>query len=74
MSSRIEVVQCVENDSEALEPSDVEIGVLDVCMMRFDLDIRVEFPGGLLCNLRYTRLSACCSIQKEKILPKLSTS
>lgn len=52
MAARIEVVECVEDDVEALEPRDVELRVLDVVVVRCDLGRRVEFAGGLLRDLR----------------------
>ena len=51
MPSRVEIVQGVEDQVEALEPLYVELGIFDVCVMRFKSDVRVEFGGGLFGNL-----------------------
>jgi len=51
VSARIDIVQRVEYKCEALIPLDIELGVFDVGMVGFDLDIGVEFPGGFLCDL-----------------------
>lgn len=51
MPSCIEVVQRIENNREALKPFDVEIWVLDICVMRFQFHIRIEFSSSILRNL-----------------------
>ena len=51
MPSRIEVVKCVEDERKALEPLYVELRIFDVCMVRLELDVRIEFGGTLLCDL-----------------------
>ena len=53
MTSRLQVVKRIEYDRKAFEPANVELWVLDIGMVRFDLDVGVEFSGGLLRNLRY---------------------
>lgn len=57
MAARIEVVERVEDDVEALEPCDIELRVLDVVVVCCDLGRRVEFAGGFLCDLRKSALS-----------------
>ena len=47
VTSRLEVVQGIEDDGEAAEPLDVELRILNVAMMCHDVDIGVEF----LCRL-----------------------
>jgi hypothetical protein len=54
---RIEIVQRVEDDAECLEPRDIEARVLDVVVICFDLDFRVEFACRFFCNLSH--VSAC---------------
>ena len=51
MPPSVQIVERVEDEVEALEPVDVELGIFDVGMMRFDLDVRVEFAGGLFRDL-----------------------
>jgi hypothetical protein len=51
VTPRIEIVESVEDDSEALEEVDVELGIFDVRVVRFDFDVWVELSGGLLGNL-----------------------
>lgn len=51
MPSSIEVVQRIEDYIEALEPLYIEPRILDVCMVCFELDVRVEFGGGLFRDL-----------------------
>lgn len=52
MSPRFKVVKSIEDEVEALEPVDVELRVFDVCVMRFELDVRIELGSGLFGNLR----------------------
>ena len=51
MPSRVEIVQGVEDKTEALEPLYVELRIFDVRVVRFKSDVRVEFGGGLFGNL-----------------------
>jgi hypothetical protein len=51
MSPGIHVVECIEDQTKALEPLDVEARVLDVRVDSFDLDVGVELARGLLRNL-----------------------
>lgn len=62
VATRLEVVQRVENDAERLEPRDVEFVVLDVGVVRLDVDVRVESASRFLCDLRHplARLQHAC--------------
>ena len=51
MPSRIEVVKGIEDERKVLEPLYVELRIFDVCMVRLELDVRIEFGGTLLCDL-----------------------
>ena len=51
MSPRIEIVQRIEDEAEALEPRDVELAILDVVVVRNDADVGVELAGRLFRNL-----------------------
>ena len=51
MPPRIEVIQRIKDNVERLEPGDVELRVLDVVVVRFDLDVGVELARRLFCNL-----------------------
>lgn len=42
MATRLQIVQRIEYDLKRLEPCNVELGVLDVVMVRLNLDVRVE--------------------------------
>jgi len=50
MSPRIEVVQRIEDEAEALEPRDVELAILDVVVVRNDADVGIELAGRLFRN------------------------
>ena len=58
MSSGIHVVERIEDDGEAVKPLNVELGLLDVGMMRDDLDIRVESLRRFLRDLSSCQLSS----------------
>ena len=51
MPSRIKVIKGIEDNREALEPCYVELRIFDVGMVGFQLDVRVEPSGALLCDL-----------------------
>lgn len=51
MSARIQVVQRVEDEVEALEPRDVELVVFDVVVVCYDVNIGVELGSRLFRNL-----------------------
>lgn len=51
MTPRINVVQGIEDNFEAGKPIDIELRIFDVGMISFELDVRVELGGALLCDL-----------------------
>lgn len=51
MPARVQIIERVENNLKALEPCNVEFGVLDVVMIGFNLDVRVESASGFFCDL-----------------------
>jgi hypothetical protein len=57
MSACIEVIERVKDDVELLEPRDVELRILDVVVVGFDLDVGIEllrrFFGNLLVVLAH---------------------
>jgi hypothetical protein len=58
MTPSFEIIKSVENDCKRFEEINIELRILDVCMMRFDGDVRIEFRGCLLCDLQMTTVSA----------------
>lgn len=56
----IQIVKRIEDDVETLKEFEIEVGVLDVCVMRFKLDVRIERRGALFCHLRMeSELEVC---------------
>lgn len=51
MSPRVQIVQRIEDEAEALEPGDTELAILDVVVVRYDADVGVELAGRLFRNL-----------------------
>ena len=51
MPPGVKIIQCIENHVEALEPFDIKIRVLNICMVGLKLDVGVEFPSSLLRDL-----------------------
>lgn len=51
MPPRIQIVERIENNLEALKKFDVELGVFDVCVVGFELDARIELRRRLFRNL-----------------------
>jgi hypothetical protein len=51
MSPGLKIIQRIKDHVEALEPLDIEVGVLDIGMVGLELDVRVEFPSSLLRDL-----------------------
>jgi hypothetical protein len=51
MSPRIQIIQRIENKAETLEPRDVELAILDVVVVRYDVDVGVELASRLFRNL-----------------------
>ena len=68
MTSRLQVVKRIEYDREAFEPANVELWVLDIGMMRFNLDVGVKLSGGLLRNLRYPFCQSVITLQLVQFL------
>ena len=52
MSPRIQVIQRIKDHSEALEPVNIELRILDVCMVSLELHVRVELVRRILSHLR----------------------
>lgn len=51
MSSRVQIVQRVENKSKLLKPFYVELRVFDIRVISFELNVRVEFGSRLFSYL-----------------------
>lgn len=51
VTSRINVVQGVERQFETSKPLDVELWILDICVVRNDLDVRIELLRRILGHL-----------------------
>lgn len=51
MPPRIQIVERIENNPEALKKLDVELEVFDVCVIGFELDARIKLRRGLFRNL-----------------------
>jgi hypothetical protein len=56
MPSGVQVVESIEDEGKALEPRNVEFVVLDVRMVRCDLDVWIEYLCSLLGNLDFCQL------------------
>ena len=56
MSSRVKVVQRIEDDIEAPKPRNIEVGIFDVRMVRFELDVGIELMRGFFCDLTKSAL------------------
>lgn len=54
MSARIQVVKGVENEIKRREPVHVELAILDVRMVCFELGLRSEFAGDFFRDLSVT--------------------
>lgn len=54
MSPRIQIIEGVEHNVESLEPFDVKVQILDVCMVGLQLNVWIEFPSGFLRDLSFT--------------------
>lgn len=50
MAARIQVVKGIENNVKAAKPFEAKLRILDVGMMGFDIDARVEAGSGLFGN------------------------
>ena len=51
MSPCVQIIKRIENKVETLEEFDVELGVLDIGMMRFELHLRVKLFRAFFRNL-----------------------
>lgn len=51
MPPRIQIVERIENNVEALKKLDVKLGVFDICVVGFELDARIELRRGRFRNL-----------------------
>jgi hypothetical protein len=61
MPARIQIIQRIEDEIERLEPCDIEPLILDIIMVRLDLDVRVEPARRLFRNLVASHISCCSS-------------
>ena len=52
MPPRIKIVQCIKYDTKLRKPFDIELCILDIGVIRFEFDVRVEFGSSILSNLR----------------------
>lgn len=72
MPSRFEIVESIEHELEAAEPSDVELSVLDIRVVGNNLDVRVKSLGSLLRNLNMLPVRNCactrgmCSLSYQR--------
>jgi hypothetical protein len=64
MAPGLEVIERIEDDVEALEPGHVELGVLDVVVVRLDDDVGVELARGFLCDQGLGLLDVLAAEQK----------
>lgn len=75
MTARIEVIEGVEDDIKCLKPCNVELGVFDVVVVGFNLDVGVELMRRLFGNLlRHQRTLYHLTKALEFHIPMLSTS
>jgi hypothetical protein len=51
MSPRIQIIQRIEDEAEALEPRDVELAILDIVVVGYDADVGIELAGRFFRNL-----------------------
>ena len=51
MPARIQIIKRVEDEVEALEPRDVELAILDVVVVCYDVNVGVELGSRLFRNL-----------------------
>ena len=77
MPSGIQVIQSVEDYCELLEPGNVELGVLDICMVSLQLHFGIELVRRVLCYLYptcqrpYSISHACKTNQSLRFLDVL---
>jgi hypothetical protein len=51
MSSRVQIVKGIENDRVFLEEFNIVLRILDVSVIGFEFNVRVELCSSLFCNL-----------------------
>ena len=51
VSPRLQIIQRIEHNIKTLKPIDVELGVFDIGMMRFERHVGVELCGRLFGDL-----------------------
>jgi hypothetical protein len=51
MPPRIQIIQRIKDDTEALKPRDAELTILNIVVVRYDVDIGVELSRRLFRNL-----------------------
>jgi hypothetical protein len=56
----LQIIQGIEDDIEPLKPIDVELGVFNIGMVRFECHVGVEFCGGLFGDLVRRAISLRC--------------
>lgn len=74
MSSRLQIIQRIENHCEPLEPGDIELGVFNVGMVSLEFDIWIEGMRRLFRNLFPIYISPAQYEGLRWYKPKLSIS
>ena len=59
------VIECIKHDIKSLEEGEIEFRVLDICMTRLKLDIRIELLRHLLRDLRLSPPS----LEPSEVIP-----
>lgn len=54
MPPGVQIIKRVEHQVKALEEFNVEPRIFDICVVGFQLHVRIEFLGTLLCDLKPT--------------------
>ncbi len=65
----LEIIQRVEDEIEVAEPLQREVRILDIRMMRFEFDMRVEMTSRLLRDLRF--ISVVSRDKRMRTVPML---
>ena len=65
VTAGIEVVEGVEDDDKLAEPVDIELWILDVCVVCLDLDIWIELGSGLASDQSFGLLDV--GMAKEEL-------
>lgn len=74
VSSRVEIVEGVEGDAKSPKPRNGELGILDVRMVRNNVDAGVELLRSLFGNLTPVNVGGLNVIFSTTDVPKLWTS